>query len=69
MIDYLYQYNRSKNPSNRTGRGTPQPGEVWWVENLDGIKDRPVLVLKYSSERSPTANAHPNSAQYAAATP
>ena len=49
MTDYMHQYNRSKNPSNKTGKGTPQPGEIWWAENLDGIKDRPILVLKYSS--------------------
>ncbi|MGI6078321.1 MAG: hypothetical protein ACOYCB_09215 [Fastidiosipilaceae bacterium] len=34
---------------NKTSKGTPMPGEVWWVSNLDNIKDRPILVLDCSS--------------------
>ena len=49
MTDYMHQYKRSKKPSKKTGKGTSQPGEIWCAENLDGIKDRPILVLKYSS--------------------
>ena len=33
---------------NRSGNGTPVPGEIWWVANLYGIKDRPILVLSCS---------------------
>ncbi len=44
-VDYLKQYNRRKNPSNRSNNADPRPGEVWWVANLDGVKDRPVLVI------------------------
>ncbi len=50
MSDYLGQYKRSQKPRrNNTGSGTPCPGEVWWVSNLDGIKDRPILVLRCES--------------------
>lgn len=33
---------------NNSGKGTPQPGEIWWAPNLDGIKDRPVLILGHT---------------------
>ena len=45
MTDYLKQHKRNGKAKNNSGKGTPQPGEIWWVSNLDNIKDRPVLVL------------------------
>ena len=45
MTDYMKQYKRNEKSKNNAGRGTPMPGEIWWVSNLDNIKDRPVLVL------------------------
>ncbi len=48
MTDYLKQYKRGTGKTNNAGKGTPQPGEIWWVSNLDGIKDRPVLILDYN---------------------
>ena len=30
---------------NSSGKARPHPGEIWWAEMLDGIKDRPVLIL------------------------
>ncbi|MBQ3736232.1 MAG: type II toxin-antitoxin system PemK/MazF family toxin [Candidatus Methanomethylophilaceae archaeon] len=48
MTDYLKQYKRGQGTGNNRGKGAPQPGEIWWVLNLDGIKDRPVLVLDHS---------------------
>jgi len=44
----MKQYKRSNGTGNNRGKGTPQPGEIWWASNLDGIKDRPVLVLGHS---------------------
>ena len=48
MTDYMNQYKRNLGAKNNSGKGTPQPGEVWWVSNLDGIKDRPVLILDHT---------------------
>ena len=48
MTDYMKQFKRSNGTENNRGKGTPQPGEIWWASNLDGIKDRPVLVLGHS---------------------
>ena len=45
MSNYMVQYKRNLKAMNNYGKGTPQPGEIWWVSNLDGIKDRPVLIL------------------------
>ncbi len=49
-VDYLKQYNRRKNPSNRSNNADPKPGEIWWASNLDGVKDRPVLVISRSGD-------------------
>ena len=41
----MVQYKRNVRAMNLSGKGKPHPGEIWWAENLDGIKDRPVLIL------------------------
>ena len=46
MTDYMNQYKRNLKAMNKSGKARPQPGEIWWAEMLDGIKDRPVLVLR-----------------------
>lgn len=48
MTDYMNQYKRNLKAMNNSGKGTPQPGEIWWVSNLNGIKDRPVLILGHT---------------------
>ncbi len=45
MTDYMARYKRNLKSMCKAEKGTPQPGEIWWVSMLDGIKDRPVLVL------------------------
>ncbi|MBR6205523.1 MAG: hypothetical protein IKQ60_10905 [Candidatus Methanomethylophilaceae archaeon] len=45
MTDYLGQYKRSQQSRHNRSPRDPKPGEVWWVENLDGVKDRPILVV------------------------
>ena len=50
MTDYLKQYKRNEKAKTRLAKGTPQPGEIWWASNLDGIKDRPVLILGRSGD-------------------
>ncbi len=45
MTDYMNQYRRNLRALNKSSRTKPRPGEIWWAEMLDGIKDRPVLVL------------------------
>ena len=45
----MTQYKRNLKAINKSGKGTPAPGDIWWVSNLDGIKDRPILILNYAS--------------------
>ena len=45
MVDYMNQYKRNLKAKKGPSKASPQPGEVWWVANLDGIKDRPILVI------------------------
>ena len=45
MADCLNQYMKSRRTRHNRSPRAPNPGEVWWVENLDGIKDRPILVV------------------------
>ncbi len=44
----LNQYKKDLKTGGKPSKGTPLPGEVWWVPNLDGIKDRPILVISCS---------------------
>ena len=48
MTDCMNRYKRNTGAKNNSGKGTPQPGEIWWASNLDGIKDRPVLILDHT---------------------
>ena len=50
MTDYLKRYNKGVSSTTRPMRCKPHPGEIWWVTMLDGIKDRPVLVLSCSGD-------------------
>ncbi len=50
MTDYLKQYNKRKNASNRSNNADQRPGEIWRVSNLDGVKDRPLLVISRSGD-------------------
>ncbi len=45
MTDYLNQYKKGQKSRHNRSHRNPNPGEVWWVENLDGVKDRPILVV------------------------
>ena len=45
MTDCMLQYKRGLKAANKTTKASPHPGEVWWVSNLDNVKDRPILVL------------------------
>lgn len=44
MVDYLNQYKKGQKARHNRSPRNPNPGEVWWIENLDGVKDRPILV-------------------------
>ncbi len=51
MTDYLNRYKKgSKTPHNRGGGSAPRPGDIWWVSNLDGVKDRPILILSVDGD-------------------
>ncbi len=45
MTDYMAQYRRGLKAMRKADKRRPRPGEIWWAPMLDGIKDRPVLVL------------------------
>ena len=45
MSIYLTRYRKSMAAQNTNVRCNPKPGEIWYVSNLDNIKDRPILVL------------------------
>ncbi len=46
MTDYTKKYCKSVNAVSKPMRCKPNPGDIWWVTMLDGIKDRPILVLE-----------------------
>ncbi|MBR4225692.1 MAG: hypothetical protein IKR86_02725 [Candidatus Methanomethylophilaceae archaeon] len=48
MADYLSQYRKGQRSRHNRSPRSPLPGEVWWVENLDGVKDRPIVVVGVS---------------------
>ena len=50
MVDYMDKYKRGLKAMNRTAKCRPKPGEIWWVSDLDGIKDRPILVLSCNGD-------------------
>ena len=50
MVDYMDKYKRGLKAMNKTSKSKPKPGEIWWVSDLDGIKDRPILVLSCNGD-------------------
>lgn len=44
MTDYMNQYKRNLKAMNNSGKGTPQPGEIWWVSRCRPDCVRPVLL-------------------------
>ena len=48
MPDYMNQYKRSQRSPRKDTGSTPCRGDVWWATNIDGVKDRPVVVLSFS---------------------
>lgn len=46
MRDYLSQCRNDIKGKSKHNVGTPNPGEIWWVENCDGVKNRPVIIVK-----------------------
>ena len=51
MTDYMNQYRRSQKPQRRDTGSTPKRGEVWWASKIDGVKDRPIVILSYSNDK------------------
>ena len=51
MTDYMHQYRRSQKPRRRDTGSTPKRGEVWWASKIDGVKDRPIVILSYSNDK------------------
>ncbi len=43
----MVRFKRNLKTINSSGKAVPHSGEIWWVSNLDGIKDRPILVLDF----------------------
>ncbi len=50
MVDCMVQYKRGLKAMNRTAKFRPKTGEIWWVSMLDGIKDRPILILSCNTD-------------------
>ena len=48
MTDYMQQYRRSQKPPRKDTGSVPRRGEVWWASRVDGVKDRPVVILSCS---------------------
>ena len=51
MTDYMHQYRRNQKPQRRDTGSTPKRGEVWWASKIDGVKDRPIVILSYSNDK------------------
>lgn len=51
MVDYMHQYRKSQRSPVRDTGTIPVRGEVWWASRVDGVKDRPIVVLSYADGR------------------
>lgn len=47
----MQQYRKSQKPQRRDTGSVPSRGEVWWASRIDGVKDRPIVVLSYDDNR------------------
>lgn len=45
MTDYKQHYRKCLKAISESNKDVPQYGDIWWVKNLDNVKDRPVLVM------------------------
>jgi len=48
MTSYLGRYQRAQDHHSKKNLFHPQSGEVWFASNIDGIKDRPILIVSSS---------------------
>ena len=51
MTDYMHQYRRSNKAPRKDTGSIPKRGEVWWASRVDGVKDRPVVILSFSEPK------------------
>ena len=51
MVDYMNQYRRTQKPARRDTGSTPKRGEVWWASKVDGVKDRPIVILSVNNNQ------------------
>ncbi len=51
MTDFKKKYKGRLTGNNKPKAALPKAGEIWWVSNLDGIKDRPILIVDYDRGR------------------
>jgi mRNA-degrading endonuclease toxin of MazEF toxin-antitoxin module len=47
----MHQYRRSSRAPRKDTGSVPVRGEVWWASRVDGIKDRPVVILSFSDPK------------------
>jgi mRNA-degrading endonuclease toxin of MazEF toxin-antitoxin module len=47
----MHQYRRSTKAPRRDTGSTPKRGEVWWASRVDGLKDRPVVIVSFSDHK------------------
>ena len=50
MTSYLAQYQKVQKRFSKKNSIRPCPGEVWFASNVDGIKDRPILIFSVSGD-------------------
>ncbi len=49
MNNVLDQYKKSQIGRKTNKSYIPKPGELWWVDNFDGVKGRPILVIRFNN--------------------
>ena len=51
MTSYLGRYQKAQDHHARRNQIRPHPGEIWFASNIDGIKDRPILIVSVEKDR------------------
>ena len=51
MTSYLGRYQKAQSHLAKKNSVHPHPGEIWFASNIDGIKDRPILIVSVEGDR------------------
>lgn len=47
----MNQYRKSQKPQRRDSGSVPNRGDVWWASRIDGVKDRPIVILSFDGTK------------------